>query len=95
MVISKKNNQKRYLLFDWANWNKEVFKKYPELWDEIKNEIDTINDCKSSEYGKDFMKIKFDSDDDLPLSKQLKFPTMTIVVRSDCENKYWFYLQVY
>ena len=34
------------------------------------------------------MKIKFDSDDDLPLSKQLKFPTMTIVVRSDCENKY-------
>ena len=27
------------------------------------------------------MKIKFDSDVDLPLNKQLKFPTMTIVVR--------------
>ena len=31
--------------------------------------------------------MKFDSDDDLPLSKQLKFPTMTIVARSDFENK--------
>ena len=95
MVISKKNNQKKYLLFDRANWNKEVFKKDPELWDGIKNEIETINDRKSSEYGKDFMKMKFDSDDDLPLSKQLKFPTMTIVARSDFENKCWFYLQVY
>ena len=26
------------------------------------------------------MKIKFDTDDDLPLNKQLKFLTMTIVV---------------
>ena len=87
MVISKKNNQKKYLLFDRANGNKEVFKKDPELWDGIKNEIETINDRKSSEYGKDFMKMKFDSDDDLPLSKQLTFPTMTIVARSDFENK--------
>ena len=33
-------------------------------------------------WGKDFMKIKFNSDDDLPLNKRLKFPAMTIVVRS-------------
>ena len=26
------------------------------------------------------MKIKFDTDDDLPLNKLLKFPTMTIVL---------------
>ena len=26
------------------------------------------------------MKIKFDSDDSLPLNKPLKFPTMTIIV---------------
>ena len=48
----------------------------------IKNELETINAGKKSEYGKDFMKIKFDSDDDLALNKQLKFLTMTIVVRS-------------
>ena len=32
------------------------------------------------------MKIKFDTDDDLPLNKKLKFPTMTIVIRSVFEE---------
>ena len=41
------------------------------------------------------MKIKFDSDDDLPLNKQLKFPTMATVVRSVFEDEGKFYLQVY
>ena len=40
------------------------------------------------------MKIKFDSDD-LPLNKQLKFPTMTIVVRSVFEKDGKCYPQVY
>ena len=40
----------------------------------IKNEIDTINGYKTSKrssakYDKDFMKIKFTSDDNLPLNK--------------------------
>ena len=38
------------------------------------------------------MKIRFDSDDDLRLNKQLKFPTMTIVVKfvfeeDGCDNR--------
>ena len=37
---------------------------------------------KEDEYGKDFMKTKFNSNDDFPLKKQLKFPTMAIAVRS-------------
>ena len=37
-------------------------------------------------------KTKFDSDDDLPLNKQLKFPRMTIVVRSVFEEYGKFYL---
>ena len=39
--------------------NKEVLKKYTELWNGIKNEIETINSGKKDEYGRDFMKIKF------------------------------------
>ena len=39
-----------------------------------------INGGKAGKYSKDFMKIKFDTDDDLPLNKLLKFPTMTIVL---------------
>ena len=40
-------------------------------------------------------KFKFDLDDDLPLNKQLKCPTMTIVVRSVFEEDGKFYLQAY
>ena len=47
-------------------------KYYTEHCDGIKNEIKTINSGKEDEYGKDFMKIKFDTDDNLPLRKPLK-----------------------
>ena len=48
----------------------------------IKSKIKTINGGKEGEYGKDFMKIKFDTDDDLPLNKPLKLHMVTIIVRS-------------
>ena len=41
------------------------------------------------------MKIKFDNDDHLPLNKQLKFPTVTIVVRSVFKEDGKLYLQIY
>ena len=39
-------------------------------------------DNRPSEYGKDFMKIKFNSDSKLPLNKLLKLFNLTVVVRS-------------
>ena len=92
--IEEKNGSK-YLVFDYTHENKEVFTRYTELWDGIKNQIETINGGKASEYGKDFIKIKFGIDDDLPLNKPLKFPTMTIVVRSVSEEDGKFYPQIY
>ena len=65
--------------------NKKVLTKYTELWDEIKNSIEKINN-KSGEFGKDFMKIKFNSDDSLPLNKTLKLHNMTIMVQSVFEE---------
>ena len=53
---------------------------------ELKIGLEKINDGKSGEYGKDYMKIKFSSDDDLPLNKQLKFLSITIIVRSVFEE---------
>ena len=78
-----------------TNRNKKVLKKYTELWDEIKNEIEAINGSKEGEYGKDFMKIKFDTDDNLPLNKTLKLHNMTIIIRSVFEEDGKFYLQIY
>ena len=68
--------------------------KYTELWDGIKNSIEKINN-KSGEYGKDFMKIKFNSDDSLPLNKTLKLHNMTIMVQSVFEEYGKYYPQVF
>ena len=48
--------------------------------------VETKNGGKAGEYDKDFMKIWFDSDDDLLLNKQLEFLTVTIVVKSIFEE---------
>ena len=39
----EEKNGSKYLVFDSTDQNKEELKKYRELWDEIKNEIETIN----------------------------------------------------
>ena len=67
---------------DSVNENKGLLKKYADVWDGIKNEIKTINGCKEDDYRKDYMKIKFNPDNDLPLNKSLKFQAMTIIIRS-------------
>ena len=66
--IEEKNGSK-YLTFASTDKNKEILKKYTELWDGIKRLIDKIDD-KPGEYRKDFMNIKFNSDDNLPLNKK-------------------------
>ena len=73
----QKNNGCKYLVFDSANENNKVLKKCNELWDGIKNKIESINGGKTSkhrspEHDEDFMKIKFNSDYNLPLNKAFK-----------------------
>ena len=63
--VLKKRNGNKYLIFDDSvNENKALLKKYADVWDGIKNEIKAINGDKENDYGKDYMKIKFNSDDD-------------------------------
>ena len=54
-----------------------------------------MNSGKKSEYERYFIKIKFNSDDNLPLNKTLKLHNMTIVIRSVFEEHGKFYPQVY
>ena len=63
--------------------------------DRIKNEIETINGGKKGEYVKDFMKIKFNTDDSLPLNKPLKLHLLTIIIRYIFEKDREFYPQFY
>ena len=84
----------KYLVFDSTDENKELLKKYNDVFNGIRNKIKKISgdEC---DYEKDYMKIKFNSDDDLPLNKQLKFHNMTITIRSVFEEDGKLYPQVF
>ena len=67
-IEEKRGN--KYLNIAFTDNNDEVLKKYKEVLSGIKSYIEKINNNKSGEYEKDCMKIKFDSDDKLPLHRQ-------------------------
>ena len=79
--IEAKNGSK-YLIFASVDENKEVLKTYADVWDGVKNKIKAINGGQENDSEKDYMKIKINSDDDLPLNKPLKFHVMTIIIRT-------------
>ena len=57
--------------------------------------METINGGKKGKYGKDFLKIKFNTDNNLPLNKILKLHLLTIIVRCVSEEDSKFYPQLY
>ena len=75
----------KYLIFDSTDENKELLKKYNDVWNEIKNKIEEVGtgEC---DYEKDYLKIKSNSGDNLPLNKPSKFHNMTIIIRSVFEE---------
>ena len=72
-----------------------MLKKYSKIWSGIKDCIEKINDSELGEYDKDFMKIKFNSDDDIPLNKQLYFLTITVIIRNTFEKDGKYYPQCF
>ena len=84
----------KYLVFDSTDKNKELLKKYNDVWNGIKNKIKEVSDSEC-DYEKDYMKIKFNSDDNLPLNKPLKFHNMTITIRSVFEEDGKLYPQLF
>ena len=71
----------KHIIFDSTDENKGLLKKYNDVWDGIKDKINEVisDECN---YEKDYLKIKFNSDDDLSLNKPLTFYNMTITIRS-------------
>ena len=82
----------KYLNIALTDNNYEVLRKYGEVLNGINNGIEKINNNKNLEnMKKDYMKIKFDSDNKLSLNKQLKFLSGTIVIRSVFEDDGKYY----
>ena len=94
-VSTKESIENKYLIFVSTDKNKETLENYTELWDEIKDQIEAISANKPIVYKKDFMKIKFESDNDLPLGKILSIPVYIIAVRSVFQENNNYYPQLY
>ena len=52
-LVTLKKNENKYLVLDDVDKNKEVSRKYEEVWEGVKKEIETTNGGEKIEYGKD------------------------------------------
>ena len=74
-------NENKYLVLVRTNESKEKIKRYKELWSKIRPLIRSITK-NSDDYDEKYMKIKFNSDVELPLNEKIEIPSMTLVVRA-------------
>ena len=84
----KEKNGKKYLILDSTE-------KYEEVFSGIRSEIKTINGGKELFYEKNYARIEINTDDDLSLNKQIKLPTLTIIIRCVFQEGEKLYPQVY
>ena len=75
--------------------NIQFLKNYIKLWKESKRQIKVINGDEPIKYKKGFMKIKFESDDNLPLGKTFSISDIIIVAASVLEKDGKFYPQIF
>ena len=83
----KEKNGEKYLILDSID-------KYEEVFSKIKSQIETINGGEKVFYEK-HVKIGVNTDDDIPMNKQIKFPTLTMIIRCVFQNGKKLYQQVY
>ena len=73
--FTEKNSEKYWIL--------DTVDKYEKVFSRIKSEIETINEGEEMYYAK----VGVNTDDDIPLNKRLKFPSLTIIIR--CVFQKW------
>ena len=70
--------------------------KYQEVFDGIKEIIKKINDYSQPiKYDDNYMTIKFNTDDNIPLNKTIYFPTITLIIRSVTKKDEKYYPQLF
>ena len=74
-------NKNKYLKLVPTNESKEIIKKYEELWSKIRDLISSITK-NSNHYNEKYIKIKFISDDELHLNKNIDIRCMIIIFRA-------------
>ena len=87
----EEKEESKYLNISLTESNNGVLKKYAEVWSGIKDQSKKINSNQVGAYEKDYMKIRFSSDDNLPLNAMLKFCILAIIVRTIFEKDSKYY----
>ena len=91
MDLFQKKNGNKILTIDKGD---SVLKRYDQVFSGINHHIKKIDD-KEVNYNNEYDKIKFLSDDSLPLNKLIYFLTITVVIRCVFKQNGVFYPQVY
>ena len=80
----------RYLVVNINN--EKIINVFDELWKFIENEITSSN---SSNKIKEYNRLKFNSDVDLPLDKLIEFRALVIIINCVIEKDGKYYLEIY
>ena len=84
----EEKNGEKYLILDSTE-------KYKEVFSGIRSEIKAHNSGKELFYEKNYARIGINTDDDLSLNKQLKFPTLAMIIRCVLQKSEKLYPQIY
>ena len=84
----------KYLII--SSENGDIMQKYQELFDGIKEFIKRINDYSCPiKYDDNYMKINFNTNDNIILNKIICFPTITIIIGSVTQKDGKYYPQLF
>ena len=76
--------------------NGDTIQKYQEVFDRLKEIIKKINGYSEPiKYDDNYMKIKFNTDDNIPLNKIIYLPTITITIKTVTKKDDKYYPQVF
>ena len=90
----KKVDGGKYIII--SSENGDIMQKCQEVFDGIKEIIKKINDYRQPiKYDDNDMKIKFNTDHNIPLNKIIYFPTITIMIRSVTQKGGKYYPQLF
>ena len=100
LIFSKVNKyfeeiiKNKYLMLVPTNESNEKIKKYKERWSKIRDLIRSMTK-NSDDYDENYIKTKFNSDDELPLNIATEIHSMIIVVRPIFHENNKYYPQVF
>ena len=90
-----KINDKKHLNISLTPGNGDILLAYEKMWNDIRKEIKEVNDGKDVKNDRNIKRIKFESDDDLPLDKPLKLHRLMLTIRHVIEINEKYYPQIF